>query len=95
MNGKPGALVVFIPEALSSSYHTQIVMPDGAALGPPGALTIEGARWTYLGKPDTKGVRYRTINIFMDRNHIHFVTARSPDGRTWTVTMAGDEMREQ
>lgn len=95
LNGKPGPLVVFIPEALSSSYHTQIVMPDGAALGPPGALTIEGARWTYLGKPDTKGVRYRTINIFMDRNHIHFVTARSPDGRTWTVTMAGDEMREQ
>ena len=95
VNGKPGPLVVFIPDAPPGHYHTQIVLPDGAALGPPGALTIAGDHWTYLGKPDAKGVRYRTINVFSGRDRIHFVSARSPDGKTWTVTMAGNEMREQ
>ena len=95
VNGKPGPLVVFIPDTPPGTYHTQIVLPDGAALGPPGTLTIAGERWTYLGKPDAKGVRYRTINVFSGRDRIHFVTARSPDGKTWTVTMAGNEMREQ
>ena len=95
VNGKPGPLVVFIPDVPPGHYHTQIVLPDGVALGPPGTLTIAGDHWTYLGKPDAKGVRYRTINVFSGRDHIHFVSARSPDGKTWTMTMAGNEMREQ
>ena len=95
VNGKPGPLVVFIPGAAPGRYHTQIVLPDGATFGPPGTLTIAGEHWTYLGKPDAKGVRYRTINVFSGRDRIHFVSARSPDGKTWTVTMAGNEMREQ
>ena len=95
VNGKPGPLVVFIPDFPPGHYHTQIVLPGGAALGPPGTLTSAGEHWTYLGTPDAKGVRYRTINVFSGRDRIHFVTARSPDGKTWTVTMAGNEMREQ
>ncbi len=95
VNGKPGPLVVFIPDSPPGHYHTQIVLPNGAALGPPGALTIAGEHWTYLGAPDAKGVRYRTINVFNGRDRIYFVSARSPDGKTWTVTMAGNEMREQ
>ena len=93
VNGKSGPLVVFIPDAPPGHYHTQIVLPDGAAPGSPGTLAIAGGHWTYLGKPDAKGVRYRTINVFRGRDRIHFVTARSPDGKTWTVTMAGNEMR--
>ncbi len=105
VNGTPGALVVFIPDAMQSHmqghgamlgrYHTQDVLPDGAAHGPPGTLTIAGDHWTYLGQPDAKGVRYRTINIFSGRDRIHFESARSTDGKTWTVTMAGDETRER
>lgn len=86
---------MFIPDAPPGHYHTQIVLSDGAALGPPGTLTIAGDHWTYLGKPDAKGIRYRTINVFSSRDRIHFVSARSPDDKTWTVTMAGNEMREQ
>ena len=101
VNGKPGALVVFIPAAMQGHgamlghNHTQDVLPDGAALGPPGTLTIAGDHWTYLGGPDAKGVRYRTINVFSGRDRIHFESARSTDGKTWTVTMAGDETREK
>ncbi len=95
VNGKPGALVVFIPGTMPGHYHTQIVLPDGTALGPAGTLTIAGDRWTYLGEPDAKGVRYRTINVFSGRDRIHFESARSTDGKTWTVTMAGDETRER
>ena len=95
VNGKPGALVVFIPDTVPGHYHTQIVLPDGAALGPAGTLTIIGDHWTYLGEPDAKGVRYRTINVFSGRDRIHFESARSTDGKTWTVTMAGGETRER
>ena len=95
VNGKPGPLVVFIPDAVPGHYHTQVVLPDGAALGPPGTLTIVGNHWTYLGEPGAKGVRYRTVNVFSGRDRIHFESARSTDGKTWTVTMAGDETRER
>ena len=95
VNGKPGPLVVFIPEIVPGHYHTQVVLPDGTALGPSGSLTIAGDRWTYLGQPSAKGVRYRTINVFSGHDRIHFESARSTDGKTWTVTMAGDETRER
>ena len=95
VNGKPGPLVVFIPDAVRGHYHTQDVLPDGTALGPPGTLTIAGDHWTYLGGPDAKGVRYRTVNVFRGRDRIHFESARSTDGKTWTVTMAGAETRER
>ncbi|MDE1897955.1 MAG: hypothetical protein KGI40_12635 [Xanthomonadaceae bacterium] len=95
VNGKPGPLVVFIPDIAPGHYHTQIVLPDAAALGSPGTLTIAGDHWTYLGEPDAKDVRYRTVNVFSGRDRIHFEVARSTDGKTWTVTMAGDETREK
>lgn len=93
VNGTPGPLVVFIPDATPSHYHTQIVRPDGSALGPPGTLTIDGDHWTYLGQPDAQGVRYRTINVFSGRDRIRFESARSTDGKAWVVTMAGEEER--
>ena len=95
VNGKPGALVVIIPDTVPGHYHTQIVLSDGAALGPAGTLTLAGDHWTYLGEPDAKGVRYRTINVFSGHDRIHFESARSTDGKTWTVTMAGDETRQR
>ncbi len=93
VNGRPGALVLFIPDRVAGQYHNQVVLPDGAALGPPGTLVIAGERWTYLGQPDPKGVRYRTTNVFHGRDHIHFEVAQSSDGKSWTTTMAGDETR--
>ena len=93
VNGKPGALLVFIPDTMPGHYRNQIVLPDGTASGSSGTLTITGNRWIYLGQPGAKGVRYRTINVFSGHDHIHFESARSTDGKTWTVTMAGDETR--
>ena len=94
LNGKRGLLVVFIPDGGPGHYHTQVVLSDGNALGPLSTLAIAGDRWTYLSAPDAKDVRYRTINIFSGRNHIPFETARSTDGKTWTVTMAGHETKQ-
>lgn len=101
MDRKSGRLLAtvlvgtLVPDAMEGHYHTRIVLPDGAALGLPGTLTIAGDHWAHLGEPDAKGVRYRTVNIFSGRDRIHFESARSTDGKTWTVTMAGNETRER
>jgi hypothetical protein len=94
VNDKPGPLVIFIPES-AGRYHTQVVLPNGTALGPPGTLTISGDHWVYLTKPDAKGIRYRTTNDFRGRDRIRFAVAQSRDGKRWTVTLSGVEERVQ
>ena len=44
LNGKRGLLVVFIPDGGPGHYHTQVVLSDGNALGPPSTLAIAGYR---------------------------------------------------
>lgn len=92
VNGKPGPLLIFIPDS-AGHYHTQVVRGDGAALGPPGTLTLSDDHWVYLSKPDSKGVRYRTVNDFQGPDRIHFVVAHSSDGKRWVVTLSGVEER--
>lgn len=92
VNGKPGALLIFIP-ASPGRYHTQVVQADGAALGQPGSLSISGDHWVYLSGPDSKGIRYRTTNEFEGPDRIRYAVAHSSDGKRWIVTLAGVEKR--
>ena len=94
VNGKVGALVVFLPAGTPGQYHTQNVLPEGWASG-RGDLTIEGNHWTYLGKDEENGKTtwYRTTNEFTGNDRIHFESAQSDDNKTWRVTGSGDEVR--
>ncbi|HEY6448973.1 MAG TPA: hypothetical protein VIY53_21140 [Acidobacteriaceae bacterium] len=94
VNGKVSALVVFVPAATPGQYFTQNVMPDGSASG-RGELTIAGAHWEYSSHDEENGKTtwYRTINDFTGNDRIHFESARSTDGKTWSVTLSGDEVR--
>jgi hypothetical protein len=93
VNGKVGALVIFVPGDQAGEYHTQNVTPEGWATG-RGDLTIAGNRWTYLGKDEENGKTtwYRTTNEFTGNDRIHFEQATSTDGKTWTTTRSGDEV---
>jgi hypothetical protein len=93
VNGKLGALVIFIPRETAGHYYTQALSPDGKAMG-RGELEIEGDRWTYPSKEEENGKTkyYRTTNVFSGKDHIHFEQSESTDGKTWTVTASGDEV---
>ncbi len=94
VDGKAGPMIVFLPADKPGDYYTQSVMTDGLA-GGRGELHIEGDRWTFLGKSEKDGklTYYRTTNVFTGTDHIHYEQAESSDGKTWTVTGGGDEIR--
>lgn len=95
VNGKPMALIVFVPAEAPLTYHTQPILPSGYATG-RGDLTISGDHWTFLGK-DTEGDKttwYRTENYFSGKDKIHFEQYESTDSKTtWKMTNSGDEIR--
>ena len=95
VNGKLAALVVFLPLDKQGHYATQGIDAAGAALG-RGKLEIAGDHWTYDGgdRSGDSTVYYRTSNSFTGRDRIHFQVATSKDGRNWTVTREGDEVRQ-
>jgi uncharacterized protein (TIGR02246 family) len=96
IDGKPGALILFLPTAPEGHYHTQAVTGEGFATG-RGDLLIEGDRWTYSSKAkqDGKDTFYRTTNVFSGTDRIHFERAESADGEHWVVKASGDEQRVQ
>ena len=94
VNGKVGALVVFLPKEQPGEYWTNPLTTEARSNG-RGDLSIQGNRWVYSSK-NTEGEKttfYRTVNVFTGADQIHFEVAESPDGKTWTVTMSGDETR--
>ena len=95
IDGKPGALILFLPAAQPGHYYTQAVTAEGFATG-RGDLLIEGDRWTYSSKSkeDGKETFYRTTNQFTGSDRIHFEQAESADGEHWTVKASGDERRQ-
>lgn len=94
VNGKPSALIVFIPAASPGSYYTQAVLPEGYAAG-RGELRIDGDHWTYSGKEerDGKTIYSRTTNVFTGKDRIHYEQSESTDGKNWKVLGSGDEVR--
>jgi len=95
VNGKPMALIVFVPADAPLTYHTQPILPSGYAAG-RGDLTISGDHWTFVGKDteDGKTTWFRTENYFTGRDKIHFEQYESSDGKVWELKNSGDEVRQ-
>ncbi len=100
VNGKTGALVVFLPTGKTASgaqeYRTQALLPDASAAGEWGHLMIDGDTWTYSWETgDAKNAaHWRNLNHFTGKDRIHFEVQKSEDGTTWKSQMAGDEERK-
>jgi hypothetical protein len=92
VNGKVGALVVYVPGEMPGHFYIQNVLPDDQAVG-RGELTVEGSRYTYAGHDGSSTHWWRTTNEFTGKDRIHFEQAASTDGKTWTTTVSGDEIR--
>lgn len=95
VNGKPAALVLYIPADDAGHYVTRAVLPDGQSPG-TGELTITGSHWVYIGHNDSaddKTMWFRTINDFQGNDRIHSESSRSSDGKTWTATGSADDTR--
>ncbi len=92
IDGKAGALILFLPAGQPGHYYTQAITNEGFATG-RGELLIEGDRWMYSSKSkqDGKDVFHRTTNDFTGANRIHFEQAESADGEHWVVKASGDE----
>jgi hypothetical protein len=95
LNGKPIALVVFTFTEDARHFHSQVVLPDGKAVG-RSDLTIDGPHWTYSSSgtdKNDKPIYYRTENYFDGDDKIHFEQSESADQKTWVKKMQGDEVR--
>ncbi len=94
VNGKVGALLVFVPTATPGHFYTDNVLPDGRSTG-RGDLTIDGDRWTYNSKGEREGKTtwYRTVNVFTGSDRIHSEGSESADGEHWTVKRSNDLVR--
>jgi hypothetical protein len=94
VDGKPGAMVVYIPAETPGHFYTQAILPDGNANG-RGELIIEGDRWTFqsASPKDEKPPHYKTTNVFSGKDRIHFEQLESKDGKHWEVKSSGDETR--
>lgn len=99
VNGKSGALVVFLPlhplENGGYAYHNQALSVDGGGSGGWGNLEIAGERWVYSNEETDNGkkIYHRILNVFSGTGKIHFEVQQSEDGVKWTTTMSGDEAR--
>ncbi|HSU32612.1 MAG TPA: hypothetical protein VLJ11_15370 [Bryobacteraceae bacterium] len=94
IDNKPTALRVFIPAGSPGRYHTQSILPEGRATGLD-SLEVAGNRWTFTSRRQEGGniTYFRSTNVFLDKNHIHFESAQSPDGKQWTVQISGEQSR--
>jgi hypothetical protein len=92
--GRAGGLLVIIPTGQPGRYNTQTIMPDGRATGRD-ELEISGSQWTFRSRRQegTKTTQYRTTYSFSGKDRIHFEQAQSSDGKEWTVTNSGDQIR--
>lgn len=94
VNGSVTGLLIIIPANQNGHFNTQNVTPDGRATG-KGELAVSGNTWVFssIWNSGGKTMRYRTTNVFSDKNHIHFVQEESSDGTHWQTTASGDDVR--
>jgi len=99
VNGKPEALVVFLPIAKTTTggeeYRMQALIADASPAGEWSKLTIEGEKWVYAWESSDGGkkIQWRNVNTFTGTDKIHFEVQRSDDGNTWKMQKSGDEQR--
>ena len=89
IDGAPKALVVFLPQG-GGRYRTQTLGADGAEPGHWFSLRIKDSDWIYM--PEGAEPRERTLNHFIDADHIHFAVQKK-SGEDWKTTLSGDETR--
>jgi len=100
VNGKTGALIVFLPFAKMAAggeeYRTQALHADASpGSGDWGKLTIEGDKWMYFWESSDHGktTHWRNVNNFSGTDKIHFEIQSSEDGTTWKTQNSGEEQR--
>jgi len=99
LNGKPAALVIFLPTGKSSSggfaYRTLVALPDASKPEDWGRLEIDGDTWIYswTHRDGEKSVLMRNVNHFKDKDHIHFELQKMVDATTWMTQMSSEEER--
>jgi hypothetical protein len=100
VNGKPPALIVFLPIAKLPSggeeYKNTALVSDTNPSGIWNKITIDGDKWTYSWEESdgTKKMLWRNVNQFSGSDKIHFEVQSSEDGATWKTVKAGDEIRQ-
>ena len=95
LNGKPIAHISF-HFLRPDHYTTEVKLPDGSVAS-TGELQTAGDLWLWTSGPGKSQppLYTKTENVFRDRNHIHFATYDSPDGKTWTKHLEGDEVADR
>ena len=100
--GRTAALVVFEAEAVdaqpdgSHTYRTQVMGETSEAPGGWNRLTIMGHRWVFEPEDDgtaPAAAAERTVNVFLDDDHIHFEVQHATDSGVWLTKTSGDEQR--
>lgn len=99
-NDKPGrelSLYGYDPEA--GKFHFYGLSPSEAMPRTPElVISGDGNRWEYLSTETIKGksMRFRTVNIFHDADHVEWWSDYSADGgQHWTKMGQGTESRQQ
>lgn len=99
VNGKTGALVVFLPTGKTNSgaqeYRMQALRADASAAGEWSHLVIDGETWNYSWEQTEAGkvVHWRNINRFSGKDRIQFDLQNSDDGTNWKTQLSGEEQR--
>ena len=99
VDGRAGAMIVFVPGPAPGRWWTGYVSPSGEGSRGRGELTIAGPVWTYSSKSEVSaagggGTWTRNTNTYAGRDRIHFQIESSTDGgKTWVLGMSGDEVR--
>jgi hypothetical protein len=103
VNGKPLALIVFLPIAQPADaatgvpqyYRNQALLADASPGGEWGKLAIQGDQWTYTWENKAGGntTYWKNINTFYGADRITFEVSNSTDGKTWKLRKSGEERR--
>ncbi len=76
VNGKVGALLVFVPAAAPGQFYTQNILPEGWATG-RGEVRIDGNHWTYSSIGPSTSSPGRTASTRSRRSRRTASTGRS------------------
>lgn len=99
-NDKPSRqLSIYGYDPDSGKFHFFGMSPsEDTARSPALTITEGGNRWEYSSSDTVKGklVKFRTVNIFRDADHVDWWTDySSDDGAHWTKMGGGTEVRQK